>query len=60
MSVKKKWSGPELVVLTRGTSEESVLDGCKGAPASHIGGPHAGGQTCQIHGAQACEFVAGS
>lgn len=27
---KKKWTKPELVILTRGKPEESVLAGCKG------------------------------
>lgn len=37
--VKKTWIKPELTVILRGTSEESVLLGCK--CASSNGGPGA-------------------
>jgi len=28
--MKKKWSKPKLIILTRGKPEERVLTGCKG------------------------------
>ncbi len=37
-SKKKFWSKPELIVLVRGRTEESVLVTCKNAGASASGG----------------------
>ncbi len=43
---KKRWSKPQLIVLSRGTPEESVLVRCKGN-AKFTPGPNYCGNMCQ-------------
>lgn len=57
---RKPWSKPEMIVLVRGKSEESVLAGCKGT--GNLGDPNNAFDNCMDSGAPcpACSVVASS
>lgn len=52
LSLKARWSRPELVVLARGRPEESVLDGCK--VDGSLTGPYATYHDCRAQGTNKC------
>ena len=50
---KRDWTRPELIVISRGRHEESVLTGCKGGPGhtaflSHHDACHANEPLCTL------------
>lgn len=56
---QKKWSRPQLVILGRGTPEESVLAGCKTYSSAPANGS-AGNAGCHSGSGQKCDMDANS
>jgi hypothetical protein len=58
----KTWERPTLIVLGRGTPEESVLDVCKGHDTANVYPGSDGRTTCwqQGNNAHTCRGVTGS
>jgi hypothetical protein len=51
--MKKEWKKPQIIVVTRGSSEENVLDGCKGNNST---GPDLFDTSCNLGFESGCVF----